>query len=162
MAPTDPLRQQVLEAIAVKLRAITAGALYFNTVKSTSVYTEPVVNPLTAPETEAPLFFVEPSEAGSRFYMPSMRVKNNFQVIITGVAYATGPAHTRSKMETWERLIADIEVALTRDITLGGIAVDTRVLEPTPGFDLGQTPLVTVIQPVTVDLIRTFGSPWNS
>lgn len=158
-APTDPYRQQAIEAIATKLRAINGNPLYFNTVKSTSVATDPVVNPLTAPPTEAPYFWVEPTDLGSRLYMPAMRLKNNFQVVVTAVNYAVGPAHTRSKMETWEQLIADIEVALTRDITLGGIAVDVRLLEPTPGFDLGASPIITVLQPVVVNLIRSYGQP---
>ena len=161
-APTDPIRQQVLEALQTKLRAINGNPTYFHTVKSTSVYTDPAVNILTAPPTEAPLFVIEPTPEGSRFFMPSMRIKNDFQVTITAVGYASGPIHTRSRMEAWEQLIADIEVALTRDITLGGIVIDTRVMEPTPGFDLGASPMIIVVQPVVVKLIRTYGSPWNS
>lgn len=159
--PTDPLRQQAIEAVATALRAINGEPTYFFRVKSTSVVTDPGMgqNILTLPPTETPYFIVEPLPSGSKFYMPSMRVRHDFQVAIT----ARADAPDRSlKMQTWERLIADIEVALTRDITLGGIAVDARCEESTPGFDLSQSPSVFVIQPVTINLIRTYGSPWNS
>ena len=163
MPPSDSLRQQVLEAIQTKLRAITAGALYFNTVKSTSVALESSVNLMTLPQTEDPYFIVEPTPEGSRFYMPSLRIKNNFQIAITARNHASGGTGTGRKMEAWEQLLADIEVALTRDITLGGLCVDVRLLEPTPGYDLNQqSPSVIVVQPVVCMLIRTYGSPWNS
>lgn len=161
--PTDPLRQQVLEAVQTKLRAIAAGSLYFNTVKSTSVVLEMTTNLLTVPKTEVPYLIVEPTPEGSRFYMPSLRVKNNFQIVVTGMTYAATGTTSGRRMEAWEQLLADIEVSLTRDITLGGLCVDVRCLEPTPGYDLNQqSPLVTVVQPVVCDLIRSYGSPWNS
>ena len=160
MPPSDPLRQQVLEAIQTKLRAIVAGALYFNTVKSTSVVLEGNANLMTMPHTEDPYFIVEPTPEGSRFYMPAMRMKNNFQVSITARNHAPGGTGLSRKMETWEQLLADIEVALTRDITLGGLVIDVRLLEPTPGYDLNQqSPMVMVVQPLICTLIRTYGSP---
>lgn len=158
--PTDSLRQTVLERMKAKLQAIAGNPLYFNTVKATSVTTEPDGNIMTLPPTEMPYFIIEPTPDGSKFYMPSMRLKHQFQVLIT----ARDDAPSRNlKMQTWERLIADIEVALTRDITLGGAAVDVRVLEATPGFDLNPTtPTIIVVQPVMITLIRTYGQPWNS
>lgn len=159
MPPADSQRLQVLEAIQTKLRAITAGALYNNTVKSTSVVLDPTVNIMTVPTTETPFFMVEPTPEGSKFYMPSMRLKHNFQVVITARVDAATGTGTSRKTEAWEKLIADIEVALTRDITLGGVAVDIRLQEPTPAFDLGAVTTIIVVQPVTVTLIRTYGSP---
>ena len=161
-APADPLRQQVLEAIQVKLRAINGNPTYFNTVKSTSVVLDPAVNLLTLPPTECPYFIIEPTPEGSKFYMPSMKLKHTFQVAITARQDAPGGTSTSRKMETWEQLVADIEVALTQDITLGGIAVDVRLGEATPGFDLGAPVTVVVVQPLTVLLIREYGKPWNS
>lgn len=162
--PTTPLRQQVLEALQVKLQAISGNPTYFNTVKSTSVVLDPGKGPniMTIPSTELPFFIIEPTDAGSKFYMPSLRLREEFQVTITARQDVEGPIHTRNKMQVWERLIADIEVAMTRDITLGGLVVDTRVQIPTPGFDLGATTSIFVVQPVVCRLIRTYGSPWNS
>lgn len=160
--PTDPLRQQVLEAIQVKLRAINGNPTYFFIVKSTSVVLDPAVNILTLPPTEMPYFIVEPTPLGSKFYMPAMKLRHEFQVVITARHDAPGGTSTSRKMETWEQLIADIEVAMTRDITLGGVAVDTRLLEATPGFDLGDKPTIIVIQPLVVKIIREYGKPWNS
>lgn len=160
--PTSSLRQQAIEAVATALRGINGNPTYHNTVKHAGcVVTDPAqgMNILTLPPTELPYFIVEPLDSGSKVYMPSMRVREDFQIVIT--ARQDSPDRA-SKMATWEHLIADIEVALTRDITLGGLVVDTRVGPSSPGFDMGNTPTVFVVQPVMLRLIRTYGSPWNS
>jgi hypothetical protein len=165
MPPTDPLREQILEAIKVKLQAIDGTSIYFNTVKSTSVVLDPAVNIFSLPPTEMPFFIIEPMVSGSKFYMPAMKLRHEFQVLITAradVVTTISLTNTSRKTKTWEELLADIEVALTRDITLGGLCVDVRLLEATPGFDLGSSPSVFVNQPLVVKLIRTYGSPWNS
>ena len=162
-APSNPLRQQTLEAIQTKLRAINGNPTYFSTVKSTSVVLDPGVNMFTVPSTELPFFIVEPTPEGSKFYMPAMRMQHRFQVVITARNDAPGGTSTSRKMETWERLIADIEVAMTRDVTLGGIAADVRLTEATPGFDLNaQASTIIVVQPLNVLLVREYGKPWNS
>lgn len=163
MAPVDPLRQQALEAIVTKVRGISGSPLYFNYVKAASVVLDPSVNIITLPATELPFFIVEPMPPGSKFdYMPAMRLRHEFHVLITARQDAPTGTSTDRRMKTWEHLIADIEVALTRDITFGGIAVDVRLLEPTPGFDLGASPTIIVVQPLVVRLIREYGKPWNS
>lgn len=159
MPPAASQRYQVLQAMQTKLRAITAGALYNYTVKSTSVILDPSVNIMTVPTTETPFFMVEPTPEGSKFYMPSMRLRHQFQVSITARVDAVTGTGTSRKTEAWEKLIADIEVALTRNITLGNIAVDVRLLEPTPAFDLGAVTTIIVVQPVMVTLVRSYGSP---
>lgn len=164
--PSDPLRVQVLEAVQTKLRGINGNPTYFNTVKSTSVVLDPGVGPnmLLVPATELPYFIVEVTPSGSKFYMPSMRMKEDFQIAVIArndVATNLGTNLTR-RMETWEQLIADIEVALTRDISLGGLAVDVRLQTPTPAFDMSASPSVVVVQPVVIRLIREYGKPWHS
>lgn len=157
--PTDPLRYRVLEALQTKLRAINGAPNYHSTVKSASVVLDPAVNILTVPPTECPFFIVEPTPEGSKFYMPSMRLKHQFQVAITARMDAETGLGTSLKTVAWERLLADIEVALTQDITLGGLAVDVRLLEATPGFDLGAVTTIVVVQPVLCTLIRSYGLP---
>lgn len=158
-APTDPLRLRVLEALQTKLRAINGNPTYHSTVKASSVVLDPAVNILTVPTTETPFFIVEPTSEGSKFYMPSLRLRHQFQVTITARVDAVTGLGTARKTQAWERLIADMEVALTQDITLGGLVVDVRLLEATPGFDLGATTTIIVVQPVVCTLIRTYGAP---
>ena len=165
-APTDPLRVQVLEAVQTKLRAINGNPTYFNTVKSASVVLDPGLGPnmLLVPSTELPYMIVEVMPSGSKFYMPSMRMKEDFQIAVIARNDTPASASTNlgRRMDTWEQLIADIEVALTRDITLGGLAVDVRLLTPTPAFDMAASSTIVVVQPVAIKLIREYGKPWNS
>lgn len=107
---------------------------------------------------------VEVMPSGSKFYMPSMRMKEDFQIAVIARNDTPASASTNlgRRMDTWEQLIADIEVALTRDITLGGLAVDVRLLTPTPAFDMAASSTIVVVQPVAIKLIREYGKPWNS
>lgn len=157
--PAKSQRLQALEAIQTKLRAISGQPTYNFQVKSTSVVLDPSVNILTVPPTELPYFIVEPTPDGSKFYMPAMRLKHQFQVAVTARIDAESAVGTARKTEAWEKLIHDIEVALTRDITLGGVAVDVRLQEATPGFDLGAVSTIIVVQPLIVTMIRTYGEP---
>lgn len=160
MPPTvEPLRYRVLEAIQTKLRGINGGPNYHNTVKSSSVVLDPSVNIITIPTTECPYFMVEPTPEGSKFYMPSLRMREEFQVVVTARADAPTGTDRSVKTLTWERLIADIEKAIMQDFTLGGLAVDVRIGTATPAFDLGAITTIIVVQPMTVRLIRTYGSP---
>lgn len=164
MPPADSQRLQVLEAIQTKLRQMNGGASYHNTVKSASVVLDPAVNILTLPTTELPFFIIEPTTEGSKFYMPAMRLRHQFQVVVTGRQDIPTGTGTSRKTQTWEKLIADIEFAVTHtgttdDVTLGGKCVDVRLLEPTPGFDLGGSPTIVVVQPMVVHLVRSYGTP---
>ena len=162
--PSESQRFQVLEAMQTKLRQMDGSPNYHNAVKSASVVLDPAINLLTVPSTELPYFIIEPTPEGSKFYMPAMRLKHQFQVVITGRQDAATGIGTARKAQAWERLIQDVEYALTHtgtvdDVTLGGKCTDIRLLEATPGFDLGMTTTIVVVQPAVVTLLRSYGTP---
>lgn len=155
----SPLRLRILEALQTRLRGIDGQGNYYFAFKSGSVVLEPTANILTLPPTECPGAVIEPTPEGSRFFMPAFRMRNQFQVSITAFADAPGGTSTSRRAETWEKLIADLERAITTDITLGGLVIDMRLQEPTPGFDLGASPRVVVVQPLVCNVIRAYGEP---
>ena len=159
-APAASMRRQVLLGLQTALRLILGNPTYHYTVLSTSVTTEPGPQITNISPTQLPYFVVEPMADGLRDHMPAGRVRNIMQCLITArVDAEQNPGSASQKMLAWENLIADIEVALTRDITLGGIVIDTRVLEPQPASDIGGGPMVIVVQPVQVRFIRPYGTP---
>lgn len=150
-------RDDVLDAICAALRAMTTGGGYTYTVRAASVVRDPV-NILAVPDTNLPFFVVEPSPQGDTRYMPANQVQHDFAVLVTARITAPGIAPDR-KSKAWERLIADLEKALTVDITLGGLCSDVRLGEPSPLTGVGPDNIVIVTQPLTVKLWRTYGRP---
>lgn len=153
----EPLRLRLLHSLATALRGIRQADGYYYTVKPESVMLDPV-NILTVAATALPVFLVEPSTEGVRTYQPANRLEYAFFASITARVEADSLGASR-KTEAWERLLADIERALTRDITREGLAIDTRLGEPTPLSTIGPDSMVLVLQPVELRHVRVYGEP---
>lgn len=153
----DSKRGQILTAIADRLRTMTVAGGYHWTVKAEGVKTDPE-NILTVPETELPVFLVEFAR-GQREFNAANQLESFVTVLITARAAASGLDPVR-KVQLGENLLADIEKALTVDITLGGLLFDLRVQEPDPTFaGFGNVNTVIVLQEVECHWHRTYGAP---
>lgn len=158
-APTASHRKRILENIQTALRGITGNPTYHYTVKSDSVTLEPLATFGNIPVTELPAFIVEPAGIGTITFWPATRLHNVFGVLVTGYHVAPEGTSRNRKYAVWEQLFADIEVALTQDITRGALAIDTLIHEPQMAADVGAGNGVECRVPVDVRLIRTYGTP---
>ncbi len=110
-----------------------------------------------------PAFVVEPEGGGQREFLPANRIKDRFPVVIYGRVDATGLSDSARRLTVFEQLAADVERCLTRDITRGGLAIDTRVLPPRePYIELDPVNSVYLEQPVEVVVRRIYGQPEGS
>ena len=158
MPPSDPLRLALIQHVVTTIRGINGASQYHYAVKANSVITDLTMSAPNWPVTELPLFLVEPTNQGSRLYMPAVRIKDSVQLLVTAFHNIDGTAPDR-KTTANEYLIADLEVALTQDITRGGRAIDTRLGEPQPFMDMGSSGGCGVIVPLDIRVIRTYGNP---
>jgi hypothetical protein len=64
-----------------------------------------------------------------------------------------------AKATVWENLAADLEKALgtPKDVTMGGLTYDTRLLVPLPFVGVGSN-VVILVQPVEFRIHRPYGS----
>ena len=157
--PAKSQRQRIIEALQTKLRAIDAasGLYHYPVAHASQVSIDPTDNVLTVNGAELPFYVIEPTPDGSREFYPAMQIVDQveFNVQCRKDCEDADPA---ARATTWENLIADVEVALTQDVTLGGLVYDVRLGTPRPFVGVGSN-IVVVVQPVTVRLHRTYGEP---
>lgn len=153
----DPQRLALLRDVQAALRAIQDPSVYFYPARPENVFLDPV-NLMGLPSTSLPAFVVEPDNTGRRSYQPAEVLRYEFAVLITARVDAEGIATDR-KTVAGEKLLADIERALTVDITRGDRAVDTRLDEPVTSCDVGASNMVVVRQPLRILHFRQYGQP---
>jgi len=152
---STPTLLAVWTDLAEALRGIRSDGGYTHTVEPDAVVTEPVMALTVA---RSPFLVVGPTEGTSRQFLASMRVRENpLLFAIEGYLDVDGLDPMR-KAEAMSTLAADIERALTRDLTRGGHAVRTLVRAPEFGMGFGAQSRVYVGVLVAVDLIRQYGA----
>lgn len=157
MTTFDTKRGKAIEAIAVRLRAMTVAGGYHWTVRATSVKLDPE-NLLVIPETEYPAFLVETSD-DTRDFHPANELEDEFDVLITGIVAANGTEIDR-KTKAGENFVGDIEKTLCVDITLGGLLYDLRVVRAEPVLaGIGTQNKVIVMVTVRCNQHRQHGLP---
>lgn len=157
VALTISRRGLVLANIVATLQTMSIVGGYAWTVKPESVQTDPR-NVMAVAEDECPFFMVEPSPEGPRTFEPASQLRDGFRVLVTAVLFAEGGQATR-KTATGETMARDLERLLTRDLSRGGYATDTRVLTPELLVALGADNRVVVVQEVECAIHRTYGEP---
>ena len=148
----------IQQSLATAIRAMTVAGGYTYNVQATSVMLDPV-NLETLSPAMLPAFYVHIDSPGERGFLSPMRVKDRLNFTVVARADATGLAFDR-KHTTFAALVADLEKALTVDITRGGLATDTKLGQPeAPLMQLGNGNIVVVVQPVSVLTYRVYGQP---
>ena len=72
--------------------------------------------------------------------------------------YDSDPMNPASRMSVAENLKADIERAITVDVTLGSLVTDARLLTAAEFIQVGAPPVI-LTQPIELRLYRAYRSP---
>ncbi len=159
MTPTTPVLLAIVVNLQAALQAITAPT-YFNTVKPTSVVLDPVALDVVS-TTELPFLVVghRIEVIGPRLYTSRpVSIKIRRRIVIEAVLDAPGTDFAH-KLTAIQQLVADVETALTVDVTRGGLALDTRVEDETLYVGLATQSRCYVEIPVEVTFGRKHGQP---
>lgn len=135
MSAPDPIQRQVWASLMDAIAGIRAGANYHHTVKTV---TSDVISLLSLPSQQCPAVMVMASNAGAA-RTPHMagQVKERLPFMLEFRVDAPGTV-VDAKRDAWTKFLLDLEYALTRDVTRGGLASATFVLPadgPYMGFD---------------------------
>ena len=158
MAPSDPVRQLILLNLQTTLQGMTDPAsFHFPVPNADAVTLDPTVAILTRGFPDLPFYMVEPTPDGKREFWQSEQITDDFTVNVIG-RYDADSADPSSKMKIWEKLAADVEVALEADMTRGGHVSDTRCAPVQPFTAVGSN-IVIVVIPVVMKIYRRYGRP---
>jgi hypothetical protein len=162
MAPTTPTLLAILLHVQASLQAIAAGGTpsYFTTVKPTSVILDAVGLDIES-VTECPFIVL-----GNRIEVVAPRlytsrpvsIKVQRRIILQAALDAPGEDYARKSLAI-AQFVADVEVALTQDLTRGGLALDTRVEDETAYMSFPAQSRCYVEIPVEVTFGRKYGQP---
>src|SRR5919198_6639264 len=151
----DPARMKAFNALKAAFQAMSGPAFHFPIASPKQIVDDPAVNLITgAGLPDLPVYVLEVSPDGAKDYYPGEQLKEEFIVNVSGRMDADS-ANPSAKMTTWEYMHADLETALTPDVTLGGTVVATRLLVPAPFVGVG-TNIVILFQPVKMTIYRAY------
>lgn len=158
----EPIEYDIVLDYQTALRTISVAGGYFNDVDSASVSIDPAdhLEVLTGTLARFPFFIIEISPARRLRYLPAKQMIEVIPIDITAAAEATQLVAT-SRVQTFERLAADIEKALTVDITRGDRVSETKIVDKQMGMMVGGGSgqrIIAVIQ-TEVRLHREYGKP---
>lgn len=135
MSAPDPIQRQVWASLMDAIADIQAGANYHHTVRTV---TSDVVSLLSLSSQQCPAVMVMASGDGS-VRTPHMAGQVKERLVFQLEFRIDAPGLTvDTKRDAYTRFLLDLEYALTRDVTRGGLASATFVLPangPYMGFD---------------------------
>lgn len=151
-------RLQILERLQTVLQGATDAAVYNYPVRHASAVTLDVtVNLTTVNNVDLPFTVIEPTPEGTKTYHPGEHLVEIFRVNLHR-RYDADAGDQATKATVWEHLAADLERALTADVTLSGLVYDTRLLTPQPFVGVGSN-VVILVQPIEMRVHRGYGTP---
>lgn len=155
MSAPDPILRQLWASIMDALEGITGGANYHHTVK---FVTSDLVSLLSlSPQQTPALMVMADAEGAQRTFHMAGQVRETYPFVIEGRVDAPGLV-ADAKRDAYAQLLTDIEYALTRDVTRGGIAAATFVRPPKgPFMGLDNTGIVQFQQRVDCVVVRMTG-----
>lgn len=155
----DPRKLAIAKNLAATLGTMTkAGGFDFDWPPSRVLLD--VANPYSAVAECIDFVWgiVETSGDGMRRFQPACQLEDEISFLITARTDVRG-VEPGVNIEAGERLAADIERLLTRDIERGGLATDTRLGQHTLFTSIGPDRIVVVAVPGTCKVHRTYGEP---
>jgi hypothetical protein len=154
----EPLGYQILLNLQSALRAIS-GAGYFFSVGSAAVSIDPVdvIEIVLGRAASSPFVVIELGVSGRPTYQPASQMLEFLPFNIIAFANATH-LDPVSRVNVYEQLCADIEKAVTVDISRGTLATDTRITGRQMQVTTGSLRVVAVVQ-LEVRTYRTYGAP---
>jgi hypothetical protein len=153
----EPITFRVVQNLQAALEAISIVGGYFHDVAQTAVKLDPNVNveTLIGDQRLRPFVIIEVGPEPFE-YQPAKRLKQRIPIVIHAV-HDSDPADDSSWLKTFTRLCADVEQAITKDISRGGVASDTRVV--TTEFKSFDGQLVWAFVSIEIVVHRTYGAP---
>ena len=149
----EPVKLQILTSVQTALEGITAGVDYYTSVRSV---TRAAALPIEIDDT--PAIIITPVE--TIYDTPTqstLSVHAHYHIRLTLVA------RTRSDpSEVLERFIRDVHKALIADVTRGGLAVYTRVLEDAVFYPTSEDEPVAVADCLVDVYYRTLRNDLNT
>lgn len=155
MSAPDPILRRVWASIMTALEGITSGTTYHHTVR---FVTSDLVSLLSLSPQQTPAIMVmADAEGAQRVFHMAGQIRETYAFVLEGRVDAPGLT-VDAKRDAYARLLTDIETALTRDVTRGGIAGATFIRSPKgPFMGLDQTGIVQFQQRVEVIVVRNTG-----
>lgn len=157
MAPTTPLRYEILTRIADRLRAIQKPA-YHATFLPDAVSIDARVSLLTEPVAKPFALVTAVPDGGERRYLGANQIRDVLAYEVQMVDDAD-PLSGTDGIARAEALAADVEAAMVADISLGGLVVDVKCQPPQVFVGVGSG-VVLVVLPLLVTTHRTYGEPY--
>lgn len=155
MSAPEPLEHRILTSIVTALEGIDGTAQYHHTVKTVTTDLQ-LLTSLSSDRCPA-LMVVPEREGSSRNYLMGSQKVDTYAFTIEG--RVDGPGLLMgTRVRAFTELLLDIEYALTRDQSRGGIAVETRLDPPSgPYLGIGSDPQVHFQQRVSVVGVHSLG-----
>ena len=155
----DPIEYDIVLNVQTALRAISVAGGYFHDVATEAVSIDPAdhIEVLTGALLHSPFLIVEIPPARRMRYMPASQLLEIVSIDITAAADAAQIDGT-SRVLTFQKLAADVEKALTVDITRGQRVSDTRIVDKQMGMMVGAQRVIAIVQ-TEVRLHRQYGKP---
>lgn len=155
----EPIDFQIVQDLQAALGAMSVSTGYHYTVAVTAVKLDPnhEVEDIIAPTGPRPFVILELTPDEGWEYQPAEQLVFRLPLTIHWVSDST-PTDDASRMQTYLRGCADVERAITRDITRGGLAQDTRLVKRT--FDTAVDGAQVWAQiDLEIFVYRTYGAP---
>jgi len=153
----EPIEYDILLNLKTALEAISIAGGYHHDVGAVSVDPADHTEALLGTSAQVPFFIVEIATARGLQYFPASQLLERIPVDITAAHNAEQLVQT-ARLQTFQRLAADIEKALTVDVTRGGRATDTRIVDKQMFMSVGGQRVLAVVQ-CEVRLYREYGKP---
>lgn len=156
----EAIEYQILLDLQTALRGISVVGGYNYDVLADAVSIDPTdeasglfLNSLAM----QPYLIIEVAQNREITYFPAHQMREVIPIDIWAAKDAE-PLVPASRLQTFQRLCADIEQALAVDVTRGGLATDTRVANKQPNYMVGGQRVVVAVQ-TEIRLYRTYGAP---
>ena len=155
----EPIDYLIAQHLQTALRGMAVASGYHYTVTSVAVKLDPDqnVNELIKSNNGPRPIVILQVKPEAWDYQKSSRVRLIWPIAIHWVG-ESDPTDDNSRMRTYLRGCADVERAITIDISRGGRAVDTRIVTRTMDGSIGGAAVWAIID-VEIHLYRTFGAP---
>lgn len=154
----EPISFRIVQNLQTALRAISVAGGYFYDVVSIAVKNDPnsAANALRAPGAPRPLLLIQ-VDPERREYQGANELRMVMPIVINWVQDSDA-TDDDSRMRTFFRGCADVEKAITADLSRGGLAIDTRIVRCINNDDLDGSEVWAQIE-IEIPLFRQYGRP---
>jgi hypothetical protein len=154
----EPISFRIVKDLQTALRAIAVAGGYFYDVVSIAVKNDPnsAAHAIKAPGAPRPLMLIQ-VDPERREYQPAGELRMVLPIVINWVNESDA-TDDDSRMQTFFRGCADVEKAITQDLSRSGLAVDTRIVRCINNDDIDGSEVWAQIE-VEIPLFRQYGRP---